>query len=72
MGDKIWGILFGLMTAFIVVTAFMPDRVCIEQWQWWIGGGVGLGIVFGMVGYHEIKISKLEDKIKELENRIKR
>ena len=71
MGGKFWGILFGLMTAFIVVTAFMPNRVCIEQWQWWIGGVVGLGIVFGMVGYHESKISELENKIKELENKLK-
>lgn len=70
MGDKIWSILFGLMTTFIVVTAFMPNRVCIEQWQWWVGGVIGLGVVSGMVGYHESKISKLEDKIKELEDKI--
>ena len=70
MGEKIWGILFGIMTTFIIVTVFMPNS-CIEQWQWWLGGVVGLGIVTGMVGYHESKISELENKIKELENKIK-
>ena len=70
MGDKIWSILFGLMTAFAIVTAFMPNTL-FEQWQWWVGVVIGLGVVNGMVGYHEGKIKELEDKIKELEDKIK-
>lgn len=70
MGEKLWGMLFGIMTTFIIVTTFMPNTL-FEQWQWWIGGVIGLGIVTGMVGYHESKISELENKIKELENKIK-
>ena len=69
MGDKIWNISLGLMTAFGIVTAFMPNT--FGQWQWWIGGVIGLGVVNGMVVYHEGKINELEDKIKELEDKIK-
>lgn len=70
MGGKFWSIFFGLGFALLIVTAFMPNRVCIEQWQWWIGGVIGLGIVFGVVSYQGYRIDKLEEKIKELENKI--
>ena len=70
MGGKFWSIFFGLGFALIIVTAWMPE-VFLSQWQCWVGGVIGLGIVFGMVGYHESKISELENKIKELENKIK-
>ena len=69
MGKKQWNLLFGLITAFAIVTAFMPDT--FGQWQWWLGGVICLGVVNGMVGYHESNINELEDKIKELENKIK-
>ena len=70
MGGKFWSIFFGLGFALLIVTAFMPEGFLV-QWQYWVGGVIGLGIVFGVVSYQGYRIDKLEEKIKELENKIK-
>ena len=71
MGGKFWSIFFGLGFALIIVTAWMPECF-LSQWQCWVGGVIGLGIVFGVISYQGYRIDKLEEKIEELEDRLKK